>query len=213
METEPADIRRPRSAPAKPSVPVPVATTPIEPPIPAPQDTPVPVQEEPVKKPRAKRNYTPEQRKAAGDRIRAINAERIAKCRERNEAVILAQEERALLRLKALEKKREYMNTPVAERNSVALDKPVTKTEARELEESKAKPAPAPKSKKSKKEVVVTSSSEESSSSDETSSDEDIPLPPPPPTKKKSTKNATKQTPVNDPKPNPEPSRPKARFF
>lgn len=132
METdEPVDIRKSKKLP-NPVEQQPRAseidTKPVEHSIRNPQETPptTPVVEKPEKK---KRNYTAEQRKAAGDRIRAINAERIAKCRARNEAVLLAREERALEQLRKLDKQREYIATPAAERHSLALDKPTTKAE------------------------------------------------------------------------------------
>ena len=110
------------------------------------------VEDEPLLKPRQKRQYTDEQREAARERMKKVNADRIAKAQDNQQKL------KEIKKLKMIQQKRE-------------LEDKLQKLKE-EVKEEPDPPSKKPKSKKSIK-VVTIESSDSSDSSD--SDDESIP--------------------------------------
>ena len=110
------------------------------------------VEDEPLLKPKQKRQYTDEQREAARERMKKVNADRIAKAQYNQQKL------KEIKKLKMIQQKRE-------------LDDKLQKLK----EEVKEEPEPPSKKTKSRKSIkVVTIESSDTSDSDD-SDDESIP--------------------------------------
>ena len=152
--------------------------------------------------PRAKRDFTPEQRAVMADRMRTVNAERIAKARARVE--------------EELEAKKSKKQQAIDERLAKEEAKMKAEVESLPVKKLRKKATPSPKEKKPRKSVKVITVESSSDSDDSESDDESIPeakyiiL-----DKRKLTKDKPHKTPAPPPTPvaPPVPVRPACKFL
>jgi hypothetical protein len=153
--------------------------------------------------PRAKRDFTPEQRAVMADRMRAVNAERIAKARARVEQESLAKKS----------KKQQAIDERLAKEEALLK----AEVDALPVKKLRKKATPPPKEKKPRKSVkIITVESSSDSDDSSESDDESIPdakyiiL-----NKKRLTKDKPDKTPAPPPTPvaPPVPVRPACKFL
>lgn len=149
--------------------------------------------------PRAKRDFTPEQRAQMAERMRVVNAERIAKARARVEEEAVAKKS----------KKQQAIDARMAKEEALLK----AEVDALPVKKLRKKATPPPKEKKPRKSIKIITVESSSDSDDSDSDDDSIPeakyviL-----NKHKLTKDKPAKTPAPPPTP-PVPVRPACKFL